>query len=620
MSSQKRRKMRRTLATASGTGSSLVLAAPGEQTVDTEQRTISGLVVPYGKPGETSGGRLKFAKGSLTVSEPRRVKLLREHDQRDVIGYATELTETDEGMVGTFHVPEGDNGDRALAEARNGLRDAFSVGVQLDDATLQRLRRTQPGGTVDAKGQLREVSQVSVPAFDDARVAAAAGADLVVSRWDTTPMTTSAAGAGNTTGGSMEFTGTITGEVTGTVSETEPATETDESAAAAGTASAAATLTTASHATAGGTPTVVPAVAGAARVTGEPSPYTFGAEGPSLVRDMFAAAVHRDSEAAERVERFNAQLRDGNAAATTALVTAAATRDDVDGAGTDLPTGFGGGTQWRPDLMRQVLDPRRPFLSRVRTIPITNAQPFAIPTVGEFTGVGEHTEGTPHRPAGTLALGGSDVIQPTATSGAWEVSRELLDAANPALDAIAVRAMLRDYARQTEGKMLALFSQLALDQGGADVYGVDGVMALRQALLAFVNDDEEAADIVGVSKGLLGTLMADVDTTDRAQIPFYAPVNSVAQTGTAGYTAFTIDGVPVFRAARLDSAANLGATYGVIARSESLIWAESQVQQFRFDEVLGPGVIKFALWGYSGAGITDTNDVQLIASGADPTP
>lgn len=627
-------------------GGSLQLPAPGAVTGDTERRLIEGLVVPFGVAGETSGGRLRFSAGRLSVSAPRRIKLLTEHDQHRPVAVGQSFDEVDAaeadrrlaalgaepqglgGLWGTFSVPAGEAGDQAIADARAGLRDAFSVGVQLDDATTTRLRRAN-GSAVDAAGQLREVSLVSVPAFDDARLAAAAGVDLVVSHWTTA---NGAAGAVDTpperhtmTEAQRRRLDALRAQDNLTQDEAAelvqlssldrgaaaPADQVEPAAPAAVPATASTSLTVA-----GSSPAVVPAVAGAARVTSEPAVYTFSADGPSIVRDLFYS--RQDADAADRVARFNAQLRDQAPRALSAFTTAAAgdvaVRNDVDGAGTDLPSMFQPNPN-RPDMMRGLVDVRRPFISRLTRVPISNAQPFAIPRVGEFTGVGPHTEGTPHRPAGTLTLSG-DTVQPTATSGAWEVSRELVDAMNPAIDRIAARAMLRDYQRQTEGKIVSLLAARAA-QDGANVYGVSTPLALRGALMDFVNDDEEPGDIVALSRGLLRTLGLDTDTTDRPQLPFLQPVNALGSV-RPGYTGLSVDGVELFRAARLD--AGLGADAGVIARAEGILWCESNVLQFRFDEVLGPGVIKLALWAYNGAALLDTADVAIIHSGADPTP
>lgn len=656
--------------TTAAAGPSLILASPTSPIVDFEARTISGVAVPFGRPGETSGGRLRFAAGAIAISGAKRVKLLVEHEQKSSVGYGLTFEELPaeeidarlaaagleplgvDGMWASFHVPDGPAGDVALAEAANGVRDAFSVGVQLDDASLLNARRAKPGTVVDAAGQLREVSLVSVPAFDDARVGAVAAAELIVSAW-TTP-TTSAAGTGTTRqegNTPMKFTdeqrrrlAQLLAQSSHTATE---ATERDllsQLAAAAGvtvTPEAAApegeqttdqpTAQQTAAASAGGLvtgapataqagltrPAVIPAVAGAAYVTAEASPYTFGSDGASLVRDLWDSQMKNDSAAAERVAKFNAQLTDGNAPTLHAFVTAAATRGDVDGAGTDLAPSWGGQNTNRPDLMKSLIDVRRPFISRLGTIPISNAQPFAIPKVGEFAGVADHVEGENHRPAGTFSLSG-DVVQPVAVSGAWEASRELLDAANPALDRVAIRAMLRDYARKSEGKIITLLNAFAATEAN-NVYDVATTIALRGALLGFVNDDEEPADLLAVSKGLLVTLGLDVDDVNRPQLPFVTPTNSVGSL-KAGGTGFNIDGVEAFRSARLDGGSNLGSGSGVMARGESILWCESPVAQFRFDEVLGPGVVKLALWAYNGTALLDTSDVKILKAGADPTP
>lgn len=619
---------RPTLATASS--AALVTATvSADLTADPATRELSGIVVPFGKPGRTSAGALTFTAGSLTWSDPSRVKLLREHNQGGIVyGYALELIERPEGLWGRFAVADGPAGDEALAEAAAKLRDAFSVGVELDETTKQRLARAR-GAAVAGAGQLREVSLVAVPAFDDARMGAAA--DLTTA---TTNTTSTAPREDTPTMNEQQKRRLAALRAQETMTQAEAAElsqlaalegaapaagEPAPAAAPAGDAAPAATATASTAlATAGAVagPVAVPAVAGAAVVTATPSTYGFSGDSEhSVVTDLMAASLRGDGAAAERVEKFNAELRDGNPASLHAFVTAAATRDDIDGAGTDLPSMFQP-NQNRPDLMRALVDVKRPMVSRLTRTPITNAQPFSIPKVGEYEGVGDHTEGTAHRAAGSLSLGG-DTVQPRATSGAWEASRELLDAANPALDAIAARAMLRDYQRQTEGKVAALFAARAAQQDSTR-YNVAELIKLRRAMLDFVNDDDEAGNFVALSKGMLGLFAEEVDATDRPQLPFIGASNAVG-TLKPGAAGFTVDSVEPFRAARLDGAlGTTGGVGGVMARTEGIIWAESNVLQFRFDEVKGPGVIKLALWAYSGAAILDTADVQIIRAGAAP--
>lgn len=150
-------------------GERLDLAIPAGLTCDRATRTVSGLVLPYGVIGErTSQGPIVFSAGSLQHHpDLRRVKLLIDHDQTRAVGYATQVDQTPDGVLATFHVPEGAEGDEALAKASNGVRDGFSVGVDV------RMKHQAADGShnVITQAALNEVSLVSLPAFSDSRVA-----------------------------------------------------------------------------------------------------------------------------------------------------------------------------------------------------------------------------------------------------------------------------------------------------------------------------------------------------------------------------------------------------------------------------------------------------------------
>ncbi len=606
------------LALASGT--TLALAAPGTPTVDTAARTITGLAVPFGPVGQTSAGRLQFAAGSLTWSDPKRVKLLVEHDQRQAVGYAVALTEQPDGLHATFHVPEGAAGDQVLAEAANGLRDAFSVGVQLDDATAEKLRRAN-GAAVPGRGALRETSLVSVPAFDDARVGSvAAHADLVVSSWTTAAPTH--------TGVDVRCTHCHHIHAAG-VTACQP----DHLAAANSALAAASATATAPQQPAPGvpgapappTPTPAPtnpaaptqpvptpvpaappiATAGAAAlVTGEPSTYTFGADGPSFVADVWAARTEGNSEAAARLHRYNAELVAGNEASTLALAAVLKTVD-VDGPGGDgVQTPFVA-VQRRTDLVRTTIDRGRPITSRLPRVPITNATPFLIPTAGvEFDGVDDHVEGTAHVPEGTLTFPAEVLFSPKAISGAFRLSREVVDASNPAIDRVALAAMLKDYRRQTEAKSVA--AVVAADAGLT--VGVDTVAELRARLMDFGDDDIEASFVL-VGKTAFRTYALEEDADGRPLLPVLAPSNASGVI-RAGYTGLSVDGTDVVKSSAMPTAE------GWIVDADGLLVAESTTQTFRFDEVEGPGIIKLALFGYFAAAAIAPGHVDRFTTAA----
>jgi HK97 family phage prohead protease len=127
---------------------------------DAATRTLTGRCVLFGQTGETSVGPARFAPGALAASDPRRVKLLVEHDVSRVVGYATAVVEDAQGVTATFHVPAGAAGDEVLASAAAGLRDGLSVGVGILNAT-----RGTDGAIEVSRAEWRETSVVALPAF-----------------------------------------------------------------------------------------------------------------------------------------------------------------------------------------------------------------------------------------------------------------------------------------------------------------------------------------------------------------------------------------------------------------------------------------------------------------------
>lgn len=138
-------------------------AAAAPAAVNTDTREIAGVVLPWNTPGNTSIGRVRFRPGSVSwPADPARVKLTREHDRTAPRGYAQTITDTGDGLSASFHAAATPDGDTALTEAIERLRDGLSV--DLDDVEIR-------GGWVES-ARLVAVGQVAVPAFEDARIAA----------------------------------------------------------------------------------------------------------------------------------------------------------------------------------------------------------------------------------------------------------------------------------------------------------------------------------------------------------------------------------------------------------------------------------------------------------------
>lgn len=136
-----------------------------------ESRTIQGQAVPYndpGRPASSMGGRgIVFLHGSLDRSLRARadkVRLLIQHDSAHPIGRLVEWRNTDEGLDTTWKVATTPAGDLALTEASQGVRDGLSVGVEILDY------EERDGYVNVTEAKLLEVSLVSLPAYDRARV------------------------------------------------------------------------------------------------------------------------------------------------------------------------------------------------------------------------------------------------------------------------------------------------------------------------------------------------------------------------------------------------------------------------------------------------------------------
>lgn len=571
----------------------LAAAVEEEVTTSSEKREISGLAVPFGPVGYSSLGPITFAAGSITWAEQiGRVKLLEQHDPDRVVGFATAIEETPAGLRATFQVADGPEGDKALAMVADGRRDGLSVGVMLTEESLAEVfEKWWEGDTspTAVAGQMLETSLVTLPAFDDARsdgsaayAAAAVALNAAMAALGDNPRPLTLAvptwGAGDTKENRMP---------------TAPAPAAPAPAQAAGATDQTPAPTPAPE------PIPVAAAAGAALEVSEAPVYTFDGRGPSFVRDVYHARFSADVEATARLARFQSAMAEGGAQMAAFLTAAVETRA-TEGVGISTDN-------YKPEMLIQAIDKGRPLVSRIGTVRIDNATPFRIPIEGEFTGVGDHVEGTAHVAEGTMALSDTTVT-PGAVSGAYRISRELVDAYNPAIDQIAVRAMMRDYRKVTEAKTLAALA--AADT--TPTFGINTVAELRTVLNGYSDIDDLPADLVAMGTGFYSDLLAEVDTTGRPMLPFVGPTNAVGTTNP-GYTGASVDGVELVKVSSINGAVTKQA---YAFRTEHVFIGESPVQTFRFEEVEGPGVIKLALWAYFVAKVTRPSGVVRISSAA----
>ena len=134
------------------------------QAADTDKRTIYGMVAPYGEVGHTSAGPVVFERGSISIIDATKIKLLSQHEQDKPVGRAISFTDSTDGVYGSFKLSSSTRGQDALVLAQENLVTGLSVGV---DVTA-----SKPMGDylLVTAAVLKEVSLVESAAFSSASV------------------------------------------------------------------------------------------------------------------------------------------------------------------------------------------------------------------------------------------------------------------------------------------------------------------------------------------------------------------------------------------------------------------------------------------------------------------
>lgn len=152
------------------------------RSVDPARREIVGLVAPYDQTTylvPTPGGE-RLRPGCFTKSIAERgdrIPLTVGHEHRTAaVGKSLHWDDGPEGLLATFSVRAGEEGDRVLADAFDGYLADLSVGFE---PTKHGIRRGVDGAIEVTEGRLREVSLVAVGAYAGAQVMSVRSAEEV---------------------------------------------------------------------------------------------------------------------------------------------------------------------------------------------------------------------------------------------------------------------------------------------------------------------------------------------------------------------------------------------------------------------------------------------------------
>ena len=131
------------------------------EAADGERRVIAGKIVPYESVGHTSVGPVVFAKDSIEIGDPGKIKMLMQHRPEKPIGRMQKFNKAEDGIYASFKISSSMQGQDALILAQEQLVDGLSVGVDVNKSIQKKDYLYVTSAT------LREVSLVESPAFGE---------------------------------------------------------------------------------------------------------------------------------------------------------------------------------------------------------------------------------------------------------------------------------------------------------------------------------------------------------------------------------------------------------------------------------------------------------------------
>lgn len=141
----------------------------GTLIASSEERTITGLLVPYNEDCRSNLGKFSVAPGAFEIpNDLSGMSLNIEHQREEVRGQFVSARDTAEGIVATFSIANTPEGDAALADVENGLLKHLSAEVA--NVVIK------AGKAIS--GRLFAAALVAVPAFPSATLLAAAADTL----------------------------------------------------------------------------------------------------------------------------------------------------------------------------------------------------------------------------------------------------------------------------------------------------------------------------------------------------------------------------------------------------------------------------------------------------------
>jgi HK97 family phage major capsid protein len=301
----------------------------------------------------------------------------------------------------------------------------------------------------------------------------------------------------------------------------------------------------------------------------------------SFFRDLLHAQLDNDTECRSMLERHGLQMR---AAGTTTT-----------GTGVIPPT-------WLFEEFAIIAHGARPWADTLRRVGITDANPInigvqATPGAAVTAQASENTIPNDGSFNATILT-----TNPKTYTGKVDVSRQLVDGSNPAVDGIIFADAMGSYNEQIESAVVAAFEAAAtfaatiVYPGTAPVYSnlfdafIDAGASVRK-------HRKSAPKVVFCSEGAWAFMGKEKDSQGRPLVTtgYHGPMNAygLGDAITYGQIAGEVVGLQV-----VPSWAAVDNHLYVLKADDSLL-LESSTFNFRYEEVLGPESIRLGVWGYA---------------------
>jgi hypothetical protein len=245
------------------------------------------------------------------------------------------------------------------------------------------------------------------------------------------------------------------------------------------------------------------------------------------------------------------------------------------------------------DYVPGLLTPRilkgRPMGDFYNRFPIADARPRIFPKVTTSTTVAvQSAEGA--------ALSSTDFATTAVTAtplmyGAYtDVSRQTLDGADPAAQAMVLQDLVEAYAQASEA-VIKTAVEAGSTASGVAITAATPYAGTLANVVNYFGTRFRPAEGAFIPSALFSVLLAQGDTTGRPFLPMIGQVNSDGSVERGGIQADVLGAKT-----RLSWASTVNVcVFGV--PSDFVVY-ESAIAQFSYDQVVGPQAVRIGIWAY----------------------